>query len=44
MVAEVNSIIESHKESVGIPARRSNGVSLSFDSNERKKMQVTVSQ
>jgi hypothetical protein len=44
VVAEVNSIIESHEEGVGIPARRGDDVSLSLDSNERKNMQVTVFQ
>jgi hypothetical protein len=43
VVAEVDSIIESHKESVGITASLSDDVSSSFESDERKKKkQVTV--
>lgn len=41
VVAEVDSIIESHKESVGITASLSDDVSSSFESDE-KKMQATV--
>ena len=37
MVAEVDSIIESHKESVGITASSSDDVSSPFESDERKK-------